>query len=66
MDTENKQTDEFISYYNEIDNLTILLYDMRKNIAIISKTLFEKNEAFQKITSKLHPHYQKSKINMGR
>jgi hypothetical protein len=59
MDTENKLNDEFISYYDEIDNLKILLYDMRKNIAIISKTLLEKNEAFQKIASKLHPNYQK-------
>ena len=59
MDTENKLNDEFISYYDEIDNLKILLYDMRKNIAIISKTLFEKNEAFQKIASKLRPNYQK-------
>jgi len=66
MDKENKQNNEFISYYDEIDNLTILLYDMQKNIAIISKTLREKNEAFQKITSKLHPNYQKSKINIGR
>ena len=39
-----------------------------KNIAIISKTLFEKNEAFQKIASKLHPNYQKyqkSKYNFS-
>ena len=60
MDTENKLQDEFISYYDEIDNLKILLYDMRKNITIISKTLREKNEAFRKIASKLHPNYHKS------
>ena len=61
MDTENKLNDEYISYYDEIDNLKILIFDMRKNITIISKTLQEKNEAFQKIASKLHPNYQKSK-----
>ena len=61
MDTENKLQDEFISYYDEIDNLKILLYDMQKNITLISKTLREKNEAFLKIASKLHPSYQKSK-----
>ena len=65
MDTENKLNDEFISYFDEIDNLKILLYDMRKNIAIISKTLLEKNEAFQKIAYKLHPNYQKSKYNFS-
>jgi hypothetical protein len=59
MDTENNPNDKFISYYDEIDNLKILLYDMRKNITIISKTLLEKNEAFQKIASKFHPNYQK-------
>ena len=59
MDTENNLNDEFISYYDEIDNLKILLYDMRKNITIISKSLIEKNEAFQKISSKFHPNYQK-------
>ena len=48
MDTEYKLNDEFISYYDEIDNLKILLYDMRKNITIISKTLLEKNEALHK------------------
>ena len=48
MDTENKINDEFISYYDEIDNLRI-----------ISKSLREKNEAFQKIASKFHPNYQK-------
>ena len=53
MDTENKLNDE-------INNLKILIYDMRKNITIISKTLREKNEAFQKIASKLRPNYQKS------
>jgi len=61
MDTENKLRDEFISYYDELDNLKILLYDMRKNITIISKTLFEKNEAFQKIASKIRPNYHKLK-----
>lgn len=61
MDTENKLNDEFISYYDEIDNLKNLIFDMRKNITIISKTLQEKNEAFQKIAFKLHPNYQKSK-----
>jgi len=60
MDTGNKLNDEFISCYDEIDNLKILIYDMRKNITIISNTLREKNEAFQKIASKLHPNYQKS------
>ena len=59
MDTEYKLNDEFISYYDEIDNLKILLYDMRKNVTIISNTLREKNEAFQKIASKFHPNYQK-------
>lgn len=59
MDTENKLHDKFISYYDEIDNLKILLYDMRKNITIISKILREKNEAFQKIAFKLHTNYQK-------
>ena len=63
METENNIKDEFISYYDELDNLKIILYDMRKNITIISKTLLEKNEAFQKIASKLHPNYQKSKNN---
>ena len=61
MDIENKTNDEFISYYDEIDNLKILIFDMRKNITIISKTLREKNDAFRKIASKLHPSYQKSK-----
>jgi hypothetical protein len=59
METENNIKDEFISYYDELDNLKIILYDMRKNITIISKTLLEKNEAFQKIASKFHPNYQK-------
>ena len=62
MDKENNPNDEFISYYDEIDNLKILLYDMRKNITIISKTLLEKNDAFQKIASKFHPNYQKYQI----
>ena len=57
MDTENKLNDEI---NDEINNLKILIYDMRKNITIISKTLREKNEAFQKIASKLRPNYQKS------
>ena len=61
MDTENKLQDEFISYYDEIDNLKILLYDMQKNITLISKTLREKNEAFQKIASKFRTNYQKYK-----
>jgi hypothetical protein len=65
MDTENNINDEFISYYDEIDNLKNLLFDMRKNITIISKTLQEKNESFQKIASKLHPNYQKSKYNFS-
>jgi len=63
MDTENNLNDEFISIYEEVENLKFLQYDLEKRLTLIIKELREKEEAIQKIATKLIPIYENLKYN---
>jgi hypothetical protein len=63
MDTENNLSIEFISVYEEIENLKILQSDLEKKLSLLINILREKEEAIQKIATKLIPIYENLKNN---